>query len=75
MIINVIFKNKKSGAFYGNTYSYRCSIEDVQVGDIVIAPTANGDGEVKVVAVDVPESKVDERILPRLKTITKRKED
>lgn len=32
-------------------------------------PTANGDGVAKVLSVDVPESKIDERVMPLLKTI------
>ena len=64
-----------TGEYFGRSYSYFCDIPDVQTGDIVIAPTYKGDTEAQIVEVDVPESKVDERVLPLLKTITRRKED
>ena len=75
MIINVQFKDKKYGIFTGSKYSYRCDIPGVQVGDILIAPTVRGDSEVRVCAIQVPESSIRTNILPLLKTITKRKED
>lgn len=75
MIVNVKYRDSLTGEYFGRSYSYFCDIPDVQTGDIVIAPTYKGDTEAQIVEVDVPESKVDERVLPLLKTITRRKED
>lgn len=74
MIINVKFKNKFSGEFDGNSYSYFCDINDVKIGDVVIAPTVHGESEALVCRVNVAESSVKRSILPLLKTIEKRKE-
>ena len=68
-IIGVNYKNKHTGEFGGKTYNYFCEI-DAKVGDIVIVPTANGDSVAKICEVNVPESSIDERILPIMKTIT-----
>lgn len=57
----------------GKAYSYFADIP-LAVGDRVVVPTYKGDGEGVVCAVNVPESKVDERILPLLKTITRKVE-
>ena len=75
MIVNVKYRDSMTGEFFGRSYSYLCDIPDVQPGDIVIAPTFKGDSDAQIVEVDVPESRVDERVLPLLKTITRRKED
>lgn len=74
MIINISYR-KDSGEYGIGKYSYLCEIPDVAVGDVVIAPTSKGDRAAKVVEVDVPESRIDERILPKLKTITAREEN
>ncbi len=68
-IVGVNYKNKHTGEFGGKTYNYFCEI-DAKVGDIVIVPTANGDSIAKICEVNVPESRIDERILPIMKTIT-----
>ena len=70
MIINVQFRNKTSGKFGGMLFSYNCDLTDVRVGDIVKAPTARGETEAKVAAVDVPRDSVDAGWLAMLKTIT-----
>jgi hypothetical protein len=70
-IINITYR-KDSGEYSLGRYSYFCEIPDVAVGDIVIAPTSDGDSAAKVVEIDVPESRIDERIMPRLKTIAQR---
>lgn len=74
MIVAINYKNK-SGHFGGRTYNYFCDVPGIQVGDIVIAPTATGESEAAITEINVPESRIDERIMPLLKTITKRKED
>lgn len=68
-IVGVNYKNKHTGEFGGKTYNYFCEL-DARVGDIVIAPTSNGDSIAKICEVNVPESRIDERILPIMKTIT-----
>ena len=74
-IVEVQYKAKSASVpgnnpdeFGGRKYSYFTAIP-LQVGDIVVAPAGNGETIAKVVTVDVPESKVDERVLPLLKTI------
>lgn len=56
--------------FGGKAYSYYTSI-DVEVGDLVIAPTCNGDKIARVSEINIPEYKV-EMIKPYLKTITQK---
>lgn len=68
-IIGVNHKSKYSGDFGGKTYNYFTDIE-LAVGDIVNAPTANGDSIAMVNEINVPESEFDKKILPLLKTIT-----
>jgi hypothetical protein len=70
-IINITYR-KDSGEYSLGRYSYYCEIPDIAVDDIVIAPTSKGDRAAKVVEINVPESRIDERIMPRLKTITQR---
>ena len=57
--------------FSGKAYSYYTSIQNVNVGDIVIAPTAFGDKIARVSEIDIPEEKI-KNIKNCLKTITKR---
>ena len=68
-IIGVNFKSKNSAEFSSKTYNYFCDL-DVRVGDLVMVPTAKGDSLARICEVDVPESRIDERILPIMKTIT-----
>ena len=71
-IVGVKFQSRHNPEeFGGREYSYRSAIE-LSPGDIVAVPTANGEGVAQVTSVNVPESKVDERILPNLKTIERR---
>ena len=72
MIVNVYYHNKETGSVRaGRAYSYRCSIPNVTVGMEVIAPTAKRDARAVICEINVPESRIDERILPLLKEITK----
>lgn len=68
MIISVQFK-RKDGEYGGREYSYLCSIPDVKPGDLVKVSTKDGESIVRVTEVNVPESRVDARILPILKPI------
>lgn len=71
MIIKIAYR-RDSGEYSIGKYSYYCDIPDIAVGDVVIAPTSKGDRAAKVVEIDVPESKVDERYLGKLETIEER---
>lgn len=68
-IVGVNFKNSYTDEYYGRTYNYFCDIP-VVLGDIVIAPTAKGESEAMVVAVEVHPASIDPHILEVLKTIT-----
>lgn len=69
MIVNVNFKNRYGEGFGPRKYSYYCDL-DVKVGDIVKLPTKNGDGVGRVAEIHVDPNRVDDRVLPQLKTIT-----
>ena len=72
MIVNVYYRDEETGSVRaGRAYSYRCSIPNVTVGMEVIAPTAQRNARAVICEVNVPESRIDERILPLLKEITK----
>ena len=71
MIVNVHYIDEKTGTIRSSgTYSYRCSIPNTSVGMEVIAPTAKREAHAVICEIDVPESRIDERILPLLKEIT-----
>ena len=68
-IIGVKYEdNYEPKTFGGKAYSYYTS-RKVEVGDLVIAPTNNGDKIARVSEINIPEYKV-EKIKPYLKTIT-----
>ena len=68
-IVNVQFQSKYDpDLFSGREYSYRAAIK-LFPGDVVVAPAGNGESVARVIRVNVPESKVDESVLPLLKTI------
>ncbi len=67
-IISVAYKDKRTGQFGGQKYSYFCSLL-VCVGDTVIAPTYKGDSVARVVEIDVDASSIPESILAKLKTV------
>lgn len=71
MIVNVHYIDEKTGTIRSSgTYSYRCSIPNASVGMEVIAPTAKRETRAVICEIDVPESRIDKRILPLLKEIT-----
>lgn len=71
MIVNVHYIDEKTGTIRSScTYSYRCCIPNASVGMEVIAPTAKREARAVICEIDVPESRIDERILPLLKEIT-----
>lgn len=68
-IISVKYEDKYMPKnFSGKAYSYYTAIE-VEVGDLVVAPTSNGDKIARVSEINIPEFKV-EQIKPYLKLIT-----
>ena len=68
-IISVKYEdNYNPKTFGGKAYSYYTA-RNVEVGDLVIAPTANGDKIARVSEINIPEYKV-EMIKPYLKLIT-----
>ena len=71
-IIGVKFHKEDSGEFEGREYNYYDGVGGLAVGDIAIAIVREKEKRVKVTAVGVPESAIDERMLPTLKTISKR---
>ena len=71
MIVNVHYIDEKTGTIRSSgTYSYRCSVPNACVGMEVIAPTAKREARAVICEINVPESRIDERILPLLKEIT-----
>lgn len=71
MIVNVHYIDEKTRTIRSNgTYSYRCSIQNACVGMEVVAPTAKREARAVICEINVPESRIDERILPLLKEIT-----
>ena len=70
-IISVKYEdNFTPKVFGGKAYSYYTSV-DVEVGDLVIAPTSYGDKIALVTEINIPESKV-QNIIPFLKLITEK---
>lgn len=68
-IVGVQFqRDGRPNEYFGREYNYKTTI-NLAVGDVVIVPTTKGNGIAKVRSIDVPENKIDERILPTLKTI------
>lgn len=70
-IIGVKFENEYvPRTFDGKSYSYLTEIE-LNVGDIVKAPTKFGTSIARVSRVNIPENEIED-IKPYMKTITKR---
>lgn len=69
MLVNIRYYKPLHKAYLGNNFTYRTALP-LTVGDKVMAPTQGGDKRAMVVEVNVPESRVDERIMPLLKEIT-----
>lgn len=68
-IISVKYEDKyMPKTFSSKAYSYYTAIE-VEVGDLVVAPTSNGDKIARVSEINIPKFKV-EQIKPYLKLIT-----
>jgi hypothetical protein len=60
----------RDGEYAGREYTYiDGTAEGVKPGDVVVTPTARGDNIARVSAVDVPEGKIDERVMPLIRTV------
>lgn len=69
IIVSVKYEDKYNPkTFAGKSYSYFSSIQ-LEVGDIVKAPTKFGDSIARVSEIDIPEEKV-ENIKPYMKIIS-----
>lgn len=67
-IISVKYEdNFEPKTFAGKTYSYYTATK-VEIGDLVIAPTAYGEKIAKITEINIPEEKI-QSIKPYLKTI------
>ena len=65
----VQFQDRKNpGEFSKREYGYFSKVQLI-VGDIIMVPVENGKAVVRVSKIDVDESKIDERIMPKMKTI------
>ena len=69
-IVGVHFQNSRNEKFGGKAYHY-FSVIPLEVGDMVIAPTKNGESIAQVCEVDMPECMIPLDVLPKLRTITK----
>lgn len=68
-IISVKYEDRfMPKTFNGKAYSYITRV-NVEIGDLVIAPTAYGDKIARVSEIDIPETRI-ENIKQFLKTIT-----
>lgn len=75
MIIKVqLSEDNNPNIFHGREYHYVADTSrferELEVGDIVIAPTYRGDNRARVTAIGISEADVSPEILPKLKTIT-----
>ena len=56
-IVQVQFKDHRFDGFSGRAYTYIADVP-LAVGDIVTVPTANGEGEARVLKVNVTEAEL-----------------
>lgn len=69
MIVNVLFKNRFTGEYCGQKYSYYTAL-NLEPGQLVKVPTASGDSVARVEEVNVPASCVSRYVRDNLKTIS-----
>jgi hypothetical protein len=70
MYITVQYKNKE-GAFGGREYTYICDLSNVEPGDLVTVPVGKDNEErpAMVAEINVPDGRIDERVMPLLKSV------
>lgn len=68
-IVGVVYKHNQTGEFGGKSYNYYCELA-ATIGDIVLAPTANGDSIARIVEINISAATIEPRVKPLLKTIT-----
>jgi hypothetical protein len=70
-IVSVQFQNKNNPEeFTGREYTYFSEVELVE-GDIILAPTKNGESAVRVCRVNMSDSEISDSVRPYMKTIEK----
>lgn len=74
MYVSVLYQRPGTDDYGGRLYTYRTALP-LAVGDLVICNTANGDSPAKVVEVDLPTGRIDERWADKIKEITKYQEE
>lgn len=68
-IVAVQFQDRNNPeTFAGREYSYFSNVP-LEVGDVILAPTKNGTGVVRVCRTDMKDSEIDERVMPYMRTI------
>ena len=75
MIINALFKSKKTGEYGGRKYSYFCNLPGVKPGKFVKVPAGDTESVALVAEINVPESRVEDRILAVMKNVVAIVED
>ncbi len=75
MIISAQFKRNGDGQYSGRKYSYYCDIPGVKPGDFVRVPARDEEAVVRVAEINVPESRIEDRILTVMKSVIAVAED
>lgn len=72
MYVSARFFNEKAGGYAGRDYTYR-TVLPLTVGDQVLVPTGNDDGDKRalITAVNLPDDAVSPEWADRVKDITK----
>ena len=69
MIISAQFKSKKTDTYTGRKYSYFCNLPGVKPGKFVKVPAGDTESVALVAEINVPESRVEDRILAVMKSV------
>jgi hypothetical protein len=68
-IVSVQFQSKNNPEeFAGREYTYFSNVELAE-GDVVMAPTKNGQGVVRVCRADMADEDIDDKVRPFMRTI------
>ena len=68
-IVAVQFRNNYNLEMFSVAKYLYYSNVDLSVGDIIVVPTKNGSGVVRVCQTDMKDSEIDERVKPYMLTI------